>query len=239
MKIIFDPRLRVTEESKAQLSRVLPGIIDSKGTMVDTLLIAQGSKHISIRELGFDWYGKTIRAAVGWGDEYTPYVGTGERLLGRTHVLSMPGDRQFLKEMDVVTRITAESEGFYRRWRPCHAWEWRNIRKDDLTLHPDGLEVHYMPSMKRPGRWPELQDHRKARTWFRNFIRSVEAFNDMNESAYKVRHFTKVCGLPSPIPPQEVLSLTDFIADAINSAPRSPFAAGDKTQPIITLERKS
>jgi len=111
MKVIFDPRLRVTEESKAQLSQILPGIIDSKGVNVDTLLIAQGSKHISIRELGYDWYGKTIRQAVGWGDEYTPYVGTGERLLGRTHVLSMPGDRQFLKEMDVVTRITAESEG--------------------------------------------------------------------------------------------------------------------------------
>jgi hypothetical protein len=217
MKIHFDPRLRVTEESKAQLSRILPEIIDPKGVHLDTLLIAQGSKYISIRELGYDWYGKTLRQAVGWGDAYTPYVGTGERLLGRTQVLSMPGDRQFLKEMDVVTRITAESEGFYRRWRPCHAWEWRNMRKSNLSLHSDGLEVHYMPSMKKPGRWPEL--------------------HDMNEAAYKVRHFSKVCGLQSPIPPAEVLSLTTFIADAINAAPRSPFAAGDKTQPIITLER--
>jgi hypothetical protein len=238
MKVIFDPRLRVTEKSKAQLSQRLPGIIDPKGVNVDTLLIAQGSKYISIRELGYDWYGKTIRGAVGWGDAYTPYVGAGERLLGRTHVLSMPGDRQFLKEMDVVTRITAESDGFYRHWRPCHAWEWRNMQKSgNWSLHPDGLEVHFMPSLRRPGRWPELQAHRKARTWFRNFIRSVEAFNDMNEAAYKVRHYSKVCGLQSPIPPAEVLSLTNFIADAINAAPRSPFAAGDKTQPIITMER--
>ena len=237
MKILFDPRLRIAKESETSLREVLPTIV-SEGVNIppETLLIAQANRPISIRELDYNWYNRVLGSALADLDIaklMSNGVSVTARILGNTQVLSLPSDRELTKSFDIVSRLTAQASGVSHQWRPVAAYRWKGMSAR-LGLDVKGLTVRYEPTMKRPSRWPELQQHRQARHWYRNFMRLLETQEKLNRDLSDARLFAAKCNLPTSPPPEWTILTKDFAAHALNTAPRSPFAAGDKTQPIIT-----
>lgn len=233
MEVLFDPRLRLTAKTKQDLRKFLP-TMERYPRSVKQLIVVQGKRNTDEYMRPRGWQRKT------WW--YFMQEGLGmnhvaDRLLGNVFMVNIPSDRDYLRDMNDVEKLVAMSEQIIRVWRPTSQFEWDHEKRRNPQLyrtHPHGLPVKYDTTLKVAGKWPALTAHKKAYRWFQNFMVLLSKYQDAIFAAWKVEELAPKCEIPMPLASPRELNKRQWIIDAINSAPRSPFAAGDKTQPIIT-----